>query len=297
MDPIQQLIDTVDQDRIARRLYYLAKDPLPCRSLNYTLPGHEKCTLYEADDYVVGELEALDYGIERERVPVQAYRHDANRPDIHHTYSAPDPADQWYYAYNVYARKAGTSRPNEVIVVISHKDSQSWHGCVAGAYDNAVGTAGNMEIAQVLAGYESARSIWFVYCNEEHTPWTSEVVARNLAASDMRVVAALGIKTNVTAFTSPEGERLADTMPELNEKYRIGLLQTKYAREFPNDDDGSFIKAGISRAVINLGSFPYEDPNYHLASDVPENVDIENVYMSTCLSLAAVVHLDRDESL
>jgi hypothetical protein len=308
MDPIRSLIELVDRDRISERLFHLAKHPLPCRSMNYTIPGHDKCTLYEADDYITSTLGAYGYQIETEAVPVQAYRIDRNRPNIHHLYAAPEPSDPWYDAFNLYAKKEGKSRPDEVIVVISHKDSQSWHGCVAGAYDNAAGTAANMEMAAVLAEYESERSIWFVYCNEEHTPWTSAVVAQNLAESSYYVVAALnidglggksqdaidrGVKTNVTGFTTPEGEALADMMAVLNDRYRIGLYQTKYAREFPNDDDGSFIKAGMPRAVINLGSFPYEDPNYHLDTDTPENVDIENVHMATKLSLAAIVQLDR----
>ena len=37
---IRRLISAVDSRRISRHLFYLAKDPLPYRKLNLTLPGH-----------------------------------------------------------------------------------------------------------------------------------------------------------------------------------------------------------------------------------------------------------------
>lgn len=51
---IRRLISAVDPERISKHLFYLAKNPLPYRKLNLTLPGHEKNTLYEADDYLAG---------------------------------------------------------------------------------------------------------------------------------------------------------------------------------------------------------------------------------------------------
>jgi len=39
-DPIPDLIVGVDAAAMKRNLYYLAKDPLPFRKLNLTLPGH-----------------------------------------------------------------------------------------------------------------------------------------------------------------------------------------------------------------------------------------------------------------
>ena len=63
---IRRLISAVDSERISKHLFYLAKDPLPFRKLNLTLPGHEKNTLYEADDYLAGKLEAWGYRVERE---------------------------------------------------------------------------------------------------------------------------------------------------------------------------------------------------------------------------------------
>jgi len=305
-DPVPDLIQEVDEQRMRENLLYLAKDPLPYRKLNYTLPGHEKNTLYEADDFIQGQLESWGYAVEKEQVQVQAFRCDTTKTPKSSWCSPPLPEDPWYTAYNLYAKKTGSVHPDEIIVVISHKDSQSWIDS-PGANDNAVGTVGNMEISRVLANYDSRRSIWFIYCNEEHTPWTSVTVARNAKERGDNIVAVFNIdsigrkspedteagkKTNVTLYTTPEGEQLADLMAEVNEMYEIGLIQSKYQRPSPGDDDGSFVKAGYPAAVLNIGSYPYKDPNYHSEGDTPETVDIKNAAMAVQATLAAILRLD-----
>ena len=41
------------------------------------------------------------------------------------------------------------------------------------------------------------------------------------------------------------------------------LEQRAVKRPGPGDDDGSFVKAGYAAAVVNIGSWPCGDPNYH----------------------------------
>lgn len=305
-DPIPALMLQLDIERIRRRIYYLAQDPLPYRKANYTLPGHTKSTLDEADDFIQAELESFGYTVEKEAVPVQAFRRDESKPKAHQ-YAPPAPEDPWHTAYNLYAKKIGRARPDEIIYVVSHKDSQSWIDS-PGANDNAVGTAAHLEIARVLAAYPSQRTICFLYCNEEHVPWTSITAANKARERGDNIIAVfnldgLGRKsdedhearlmTNVSLFTTPEGERLADLMAEVNEDYRLGLLQRKYQRPGPGDDDGSFIKAGYPAAIMNVGSYPYADPAYHSEEDKPERVDWPNVLLTTKASLAAIVRIDQ----
>jgi hypothetical protein len=304
---IHCLIGNVDTERISKHLFYLAKNPLPYRKLNLTLPGHEKNTLYEADDYLTDQLEAWGYRVEREGVRVQAFRRDASKPK-HAQYSPPKSEDPWYTAYNLYAEKKGRSRPDKIIVVLAHKDSQSWIDS-PGANDNAIGTVGVMEMARVLAEYTPESTIRFLFCNEEHTPWTSRIAAQKAKARGDDIVAVFnmdgigaktaeqtvaGKKTNVTVYTEPEGKRLAELMAEVNIRYSIGLEQRTAKRSRPGDDDDSFVLAGYLTAVINIGSFPYGDPNYHAEGDVPETCDVENAAMTVRATLAAVATIDRD---
>lgn len=306
MDTIASWISQVDQAEQATNLFHLAKDPLPCRTLNLTLPGHTQSTLHEADDFIQGKLESWGYRAEREAVQVQAFRTDTSKP-MPHQFSRPEPSDPWYEAYNLYAKKTGDSLPHEVIIVISHKDSQSWIDRGPGANDNAAGTVGTMEIARILSEYPSQRSIWFVFCNEEHWPWTSVAAAQSTAQADVDVVAVLNIDSigskslqdrregrmvSAARYTTAEGEMLADLIAELNGRYAIGLEHTKYHNQRPVNDEGSFIKAGMATAVHITGSAPNASPYYHSKEDIPEHVDLRNVSMATRLSLAAVVHLD-----
>lgn len=305
-DPIPKLLPRVSERLLRKHLFHLAKDPLPYRKLNFTLPGHATSTLEEADDFLAARLESWVYRVEREACLAQAFRCDVTKPKAHQ-YGRPRPDDRWYVAQNLYAKKVGTSRPGETLVLCAHKDSQSWVDC-PGAYDNAVGTVALLEIARVLASYRPRRSFWFLFCNEEHWPWTSVAAARNARIRGDRLIAIFnldglggksqadtdaGRKTHFTGFTEPQGEPLADLVTEVNDAYQIGLITSKARRLHPGDDDGSFIKEGYPAAVVCIGSIPYGDPNYHLETDAPELVDIPNLRMATQAVLAAAVRLDR----
>ncbi|MHB1035622.1 MAG: M28 family metallopeptidase [Pirellulales bacterium] len=303
---IKKLLADVSAERMSKHLFYLAKDPLPCRKLNFTLPGHEKNTLYEADDYLAAQEKSWGYTVQREGVSVQAFRRDASKPK-QAQYSPPKPEDPRYTAYNLYAEKRGSSRPEEIILVVAHKDSQSWVDS-PGANDNAIGTAGVLELARVLARHAPERTIRFLFCNEEHVPWTSITAARNAKARGDRIVAVFNLdgigakgpketaerkKTNVTAFTAPEGERLAALVTAVNARYAIGLEQRAAKRAGPGDDDGSFVNAGYPAAVVNIGSWPYADPNYHAEGDIPEQCDVANAALAVRATLAAILTFDQ----
>jgi hypothetical protein len=305
-DIISGFLAQVSEANLRRDLFYLAKDPLPFRKANYTLPGHQRSMLAEADAYIEKRLSGYGYELDDDIGEVQAFGCDLTKPR-HHTYAKPAHDAPFFTVRNLYAKKTGRRCPKEIIVLVAHKDSQSWIDS-PGAYDNGVGTVALLEMARVLARYQSERSIWFLWCNEEHRPWTSVIAANNCRQRGDNLIAifntdslggksdadiAAGRKTNVTLYTAPEGKRLADLMAEVNDAYKIGLAQSSQQRKSPGDDDGSFVKAGYPCAVANLGSYPYVDPNYHEAGDTPERVDFVNVRMSTQATLAAVLRLDR----
>jgi hypothetical protein len=303
---VDRLIAQASEEEIRRNLFHLAKDPLPYRKANYTRPGQVKSTLEETDDFIEQKLRQWGYVVEREPVQVQAFRCDTTKHPSH-WYSQPDPSDPWYTAYNLYARKTGATHPDQIMVVVSHKDSPSWIDS-PGAHDNAAGTCCSLEAARVLRRYQSRKSIWFLYCNEEHWPWTSVVAASaakergdhlvaifNLDGSGAKSVAdrAAGHLVGSAIHGTPEGERLADLLAEVNETYGIGLRQSKHFRAEPGNDDGSFIKAGFPAAIGVHGSHPWDDPSYHRPEDIPERVDTENIRRVAQQMVAGVVTLDR----
>jgi len=307
MDPIAEIIHQVSPERIRDDLFHLCHVPLPFRKANLTLPYHTKSTLDEADDFLVGRLSRLGYAPWKEAAKAQAMGYDAKKPR-HHTYATPLAGAPWYKLHNVYAERKGREHPAEIILFVAHKDSQSWiHS--PGAYDNAVGTAALLEFARVLAKYTPRCTMRLLWCNEEHWPWTSIAAAANAKQRGDNLVAVINVDgiggksqaeidqgrtPNVTLYTTEEGKRLADRVTRANELYHVGLQQRTEQRKQPGDDDGSFVKAGFPAAIANLGSFPYDDPNYHEPGDTADKVDVRNVCMAAQAILAAALITDRD---
>jgi hypothetical protein len=79
----------------------------------------------------------------------------------------------------------------------------------------------------------------------------------------------------------------------VNARYAIGLEQRAARRPGPGDDDGSFVRAGYTAAVVNIGSWPYADPNYHAEGDIPERCDVANAALTVRATLAAILTLDQ----
>lgn len=303
---IQRHINAVEAVHMKTNLFYLAKSPLPFRKLNFTLPGHERSTLDEADDYLAGRLQSWGYQVRREPVKVQAFRRDTKKP-IHHQYSRPMPEDPWYTGYNLYAERKGSSKPDEIILLVAHKDSQSWIDS-PGANDNAIGTVGVLEAARVLSDYEPERTIRFLLCNEEHTPWTSVTAAKNARQRGDNIIAlfnldGIGVKSPkekaagrlpcITGYTQPPGDRLAALVGAANDRFQLGLQHRIVKQDRPGNDDGSFVKEGYTSAIIVIGSWPYADPNYHLETDIPEHTDVPHAAKTLQAVLAALLTLDQ----
>ncbi len=295
----------VSKERIKNGVYYISDDPLPRRVLNDTLPGHTLSTLEEADIWIETQLTEKGYKPWRDETKVRAFGRDFSKP-LAHQYSTPPDNAPIFTANNILAEKKGTVDPGKVIVVIAHKDSQSWIAS-PGANDNAVGTSASIELARVMKDYRPRHTVRFIFCNEEHTPWTSITAVNNIRNEGLDVLAAINMDAvggkpqeqsgkliNVTRYTTPEGERLADLNAMLNDRFSIGLEQRKYRSETPGDDDGSFINGGFPWAILNIGSMPYGDPNYHLETDTADKVDYDTTERVVKLTLALILHLDHN---
>jgi hypothetical protein len=301
---ITQLLGQVSADRLRSDLFTLAGPPRRFRKANHTRPGSPKSSLEEADDYLVDSLAASGIGSRTPRYRVQAFRCDGTKP-LHHWYATPDPADPFYEVANIEAELPGTDGAGEIVQLVSHKDSMSWIDS-PGAHDNAAGTAVNLEIARILSTVPLRRTVRFLFCNEEHTPWTSRFAAEEAKARGDRIVAvlnndslagksdedrALGRMLHVVAWSTEEGRALARFVESANERFGLGLEVMVVHKERVNDDDGMYINAGFPATAMNVGSWPYGDEQYHLEGDVPERVDIDNLARSTRLILAAVLLL------
>ena len=301
---IEQLIAQADEDQLRRHLFHLSKDPLPFRKVNFTRPGQQKNSLDETDDFVEGLLRGWGYEVEREPVPVQAWRCDTSKHPSH-WYSLPEADDPWYPSHNLYARITGTAERPRTIYLLSHKDSPSWIDC-PGAHDNASGTVANLEIARLLAGQTLKHQVVFLFCNEEHWPWTSVTTAERAKERGEEISAvfnldgcairspedeAAGRRPNTSVYGTPEGEELADLLAAVNETYDLGLVHVKTFRKEPANDDGVFVKGGFPAAIGVHGGIGWEDPTYHRPEDVPERLDPGTLRRVSQLIAAGVLEL------
>ena len=100
---------------------------------------------------------------------------------MHHWYDTPRESDPWYDAHNIEVTLPGSTHADEIIQLISHKDSMSWINS-PGAHDNAVGTVANMELVRILSALPRRRTVRVLFCNEEHTPWHSKTAAEEARA-------------------------------------------------------------------------------------------------------------------
>ena len=173
---IRDALERVSADRIRHDLFHLCRDPLPFRKVNYTRPGQSACSLDEADAYISGQLKSAGYDVTTTRHKVQAFRCDKTKTPKNQWFSSPLAGDPWYEASNLEAAKLGRAHPEEIIQLISHKDSMSWIES-PGAHDNGTGTVANLEMMRVLATCDLKRSVRVLFCNEEHWPWTSRAAA------------------------------------------------------------------------------------------------------------------------
>ena len=302
-----EFLNQVSYDRLKHDLFYLCRDPLPFRTVSYTIPWHEKNSLDEADEFIAGEMKKCTPNVKMIPYKLKPLRCDSSKP-LHHWYAAPKPEDPWFDGNCIEVTLPGSEKPEEIIQLVSHKDSMSWINS-PGAHDNAVGTIANMELVRVIAKLPRKRTVRVLFCNEEHTPWYSKTYAADAFARGDNLIAvfnqdslcgksdeaaAAGINSFAMLFNTPEGKELADFVIKENERYNLALAISTGSKSMVNDDDGSFIKAGYARTVHTLGSWPYGDPQYHLAGDIPERVSIINLDLSVKLMLAAVMDLDAE---
>ena len=298
-----ELLEKISADRLRHDLFYLCRDPFSFRTVSYTAPWHTENSLDEADEFISGEMKK--YGQVR-MIPykLRPFRCNSAKP-LHHWYDSPRPEDPWYDGNCIEVLLPGKDHPEEIVQLVSHKDSMSWINS-PGAHDNAVGTVANMELVRVLSALPLTRTVRVLFCNEEHAPWYSKTYAEEAAKRGDKLVAVLnqdslcgksdaaaaaGIRSMAVMHSTEEGKVLADFLVRENEKYALPLTVSPALKSYVNDDDGSFIKAGFLRTVMTCGSAPYADPQYHLPGDVPERVDIINLALSAQLLLAAILDI------
>lgn len=219
-----------------------------------------------------------------------------------------------HVAHNVVAEHAGTTRPEEVVLLAAHHDA-----FYAGADDNSSGVAALLATARAVAGRRFARTIRFVTFDlEERGSLGSTRFAAAGLADD--VVAALVLEC--VGFTAPvqdnpplmpvpsvgdfllivaneDSRTLAQRLLVMNGELDLLPLQALVAGgdgAFPltsplmRSDNGPLWLRGIP-AVMLTDTANFRNPHYHQPGDLPATLDPAFLAASTRLAAAGVALL------
>lgn len=223
---------------------------------------------------------------------------------------------------NIIAEIPGTTRASEIVVVGAHYDTAEGS---KGADDNASGVAGLLELARLLKSFAFERTIRFVAFVNEEPPYfyTNEmgslVYAKAAKQKNENIVAMLSLESigyysdepnsqhyplvfgffyphvgNFVGFVSNLASRslLLDAIGTFREHAKFpseGAALPSWIRGVGWSDQWSFWKQGYPAIMIS-GTAIYRNPNYHLATDMPNTID----YDRTARVVAGIKEVVRD---
>lgn len=210
---------------------------------------------------------------------------------------------------NIEAEVKGTTRPEEIVVIGAHYDSEPGS---PGANDNASGVAALLELARLFRNAKPARTVRFVaFVNEELPYFQSEamgslVYARRAKARGDKVIAMLSLETigyysdrpksqqypaplshffpdtgNFIAFVGDLGSRtlLNRVIGRFRETTKFpceGVAAPVWIQGIGWSDHWAFWQAGYP-ALMVTDTAPFRYLHYHQPSDTPEKLDYERM--------------------
>lgn len=179
---------------------------------------------------------------------------------------------------NVIATKPGSLYPDEYVIIGGHYDSYSYSGNAPGADDDATGVCGVMEVARVMADFETDRTVLFcAWSGEEYGLYGSEAYAEWCENQGLNILGYFNIdmcgylqpgnqiKTDIIAPAS--AQPLEDFYTDVCAMYLPDFIVGSGSLSGGDSDHTSFNNHGY------MGIFPFEDvdnysPYIHTSDDV-----------------------------
>ncbi|OGS06996.1 MAG: hypothetical protein A2270_05850 [Elusimicrobia bacterium RIFOXYA12_FULL_51_18] len=173
---------------------------------------------------------------------------------------------------NIIGSRAGASPGSRIILVIGHMDSVGYEN--AGADDNASGAAGVLEMARVLAGYNSDHAFVFVAANgEENGIIGGYACAEELRKNGLMSRLAWVINMDMISWNKDGVVELETNKEYLEHAEWVSALATTYTTLKPHiatpawgSDHVPFLEAGIP-TYLSIEHWEAHNPCYHKACD------------------------------
>jgi Zn-dependent M28 family amino/carboxypeptidase len=214
---------------------------------------------------------------------------------------------------NIVAELPGDKRPCEIVILGAHYDTVA---STPGADDNASAVAVMLEVARLMRDLRPQRTVRFIgfACEEKPHCYTSEmgsqVYARACRLRAERIVGMLCLEMVGYYSSEPASQRIPPTIPRIFHpllphrgdflaavgnlrswrlvwKFRRGFKRAvrmpllslslpEKVQEIRRSDNSSFWDQGYPALMLTDTSF-LRNPNYHLASDIPDTLDYERM--------------------
>jgi len=189
-----------------------------------------------------------------------------------------------YTSSNVIATKAGTTRANEIVLLIAHLDNMPSSGRAPGADDNASGCVALLLAAEQFIPQVFERTLHLVFATgEEQGLYGSAAYAAAMTAQSVNIVAvynfdmiswtslaspAFGVHTRVTSHPQfPEDLALAQLYTNVMATYGLASAASRIVADGETaSDHSSFWDVGYP-AVLTIEDDTDFNPYYHTAND------------------------------
>jgi hypothetical protein len=201
-----------------------------------------------------------------------------------------------FLANNVVGEIRGTEKPEEVVVLGAHLDSNDLG---PGALDNAAGCGALLETARAIRqlGLKPKRTIRFVFFTgeEEGMIGSTEYVKRHLNELDnavANIVMDIGAGKPLGWFSMGRKDldsQIRKLMEPLANPDSV-LVETA---AFAGTDNAAFMAAGVPNLVMLQDDAPYF-PVHHTAADTPDKI-VPQDYKACVTALAVVAYQIADQ--
>ncbi len=284
---IQNMVDAVDLDALKYTVRSLSGEiPVEINGItdtifsrHYLQPGNEK-----AFQWLKAGLQELGYEIDSMNFRVAGK--------------------------NLFAKKVGTQRPKQFVMLGAHYDCNPSGLIAPGADDNASGVAAVLEAARIMKDESFPYTIVFALWDEEEIGLIgSSAYVPSIGADNDTLLGYVNLDmigwdgnddgiVEINVRNIAQSVALGDLAVKCNTDYSIGLVP-KVINPGPGSTDfatfwnGGHTAMGINEVYYDVDNYPY----YHTTADSLGQFNLEYFLKCTKLALATVAELATETSI
>lgn len=211
---------------------------------------------------------------------------------------------------NLFAKKTGTQRPKQFVMLGAHYDCNPSGPIAPGADDNASGVAAVLEAARIMKDETFPYSVIFAFWDEEEigligsSAYVPSIGADNDTLLGYVNLDMIGWDGNGDGIVEINTRNIAQSVTlgniavQCNTDYSIGLVP-KVINPGPSSTDfapfwnGGHTAIGINEVYYDVDNYPY----YHTTADSLGQFNLEYFLKCTKLALATVAELATETSI